>query len=573
MNICKGSIYKPLAAANNEIRLLTLRAGGAGDVIAVTLDHFPFHEAVPYYALSYTWGDAADVRYILLNGWEVPVTANLEVALRALRKLEEDCCFWIDALCINQHDIQERNSEVPRMRDIYERADLVVAWLGPGNARSDRVIDFINSNKEAILVRTEIMMTEEAKTRIWWVMIEELLMRPWWQRIWVIQEVAVAKDIKIFCGYKSLLWGQLGDGIKIAIENHGKGDLQGGMYSALNRAVELRNIRTRRIRLGSTILNWKELILRARASLATQKVDKIYGLLGLATQAQLPGLLVDYDAPVQEVFKQFTSLLCMKEQRLDLICLATRTHSIPGLPSWTPNLSAVFGIKPLNKMRLETRYRAQFDANGTADEVGRLHEDPNTYFKFSETLNTLYADGLVIDFIETLATPGSGYENCWDHIGLDCRNRALAISPDVAEPQAQYILGGLKYNAFLQTLVADVTTTKPGYHPESESPRPRSKPDVSMERMSEPDPILISRANYNRRFMVSHEGYMGLVPKDAEAKDLICILFGCDVPVVIREIKNHHLFIGESYVHGFMNGLAVEKWKQGTFEKKAFLMT
>ncbi|KAH7409748.1 heterokaryon incompatibility protein-domain-containing protein [Cadophora sp. MPI-SDFR-AT-0126] len=551
MNTCKGFVYKSFAAANNEIRLLRLRAGGAGDAIAATLDHYPFHEAVPYYALSYTWGNTADVSYILLNGWEVPVTANLEGALRALRKLEEDCCFWIDALCINQHDIQERNSEVPRMREIYERADLVVAWLGQGNARSDRVIDFINSNKEAILVRAEIVMTEEAKTRIWRVMIEELLMRPWWQRVWVIQEIAVAKDVKIFCGYKSLLWGQLGDGIKIAIENHGKNhgedSLQGDIYSALNRAVELRNIRTRRIRLAPTILNWKELILRARASLATQKVDKIYGLLGLATQSQLPGLHVDYDAPVQEVFKQFTSLLCTKEQRLDLICLANRTHSIPGLPSWTPNLSAVFGIKPLNKMRLEARYRAQFDANGTADEVGRLREDPNTHFKFSETLNTLYADGLVIDFIETLATPGSGYEHCWDDIGLDCRNRALAIYPDVAEPQAQYILGGLKYNAFLQTLGADVTATKPGYHPESGAPRPRSKPDVSMERMSEPDPIQISRANYNRRFMVSHEGYMGLVPKDAEAKDLICILFGCDTPVVIREIKHHHLFIGERY--------------------------
>jgi hypothetical protein len=547
MNTYKGSVYNPLVAANNEFRLLTLRAGEPGDAIATTLAHFPFHEAVPYYALSYTWGDAADVRYILLNGWEVPVTANLEVALRALRKPEEDCCFWIDALCINQNDMHERNSEVLRMRDIYERADLVVAWLGPGNARSDSVIDFINTNTDAILARAEEVMAEEVKTRIWWLMIEELLMRPWWQRLWVIQEVVVAKDIKICCGSKSLLWVQLGEGIKIAIKNHGKDSVQGDMYSALNRAVELRNIRTRRIRLGSTMLNWKELILRARASLTTQKVDKIYGLLGLATQAQLPGLPVDYDAPVQEVFKQFTSLLCIREQRLDLICLANRTHFIPGLPSWAPNLSAVFQIKPLNKMRLETRYRTQFDANGTADEAGRLHEDPNTYFKFSETFDTLYASGLVIDFIKTLATPGSGYEHSWDHIGLDCRNKALAICPDVTEPQAQYVLGELKYNAFLQTLVADVTTTRTSYHPESESPRPHSKPDVPMERMPEPDPILISRANFNRRFMVSHKGYMGLVPKDAEVKDFICILFGCDVPVVIREVENHHLFIGERY--------------------------
>jgi hypothetical protein len=226
------------------------------------------------------------------------------------------------------------------MCDIYETADGVAVWLGSGTAESDRVM---LENEAAVLAHDVSMNTEEVRDRVWWLMIRELLARSWWQRLWVIQKVAVAKEICVFCGMKSLNWSLLGEGVKIAIEHHEIHNLQGDMYSALNQAVEIRNMRTRWNRQGRTVLNWMELILQARANLATVKLDKIYGLLSLATQTQLPDLLVDYDVPAAEVYKQFTSLLTLKEQRLDFSCLASHLQSVNGLPSWHRTSAQSFG--------------------------------------------------------------------------------------------------------------------------------------------------------------------------------------------------------------------------------------
>ena len=109
-------------------------------------------------------------------------------------------------------------------------------------------------------------------------------------------------------------------------------------------------------------------------------------------------------------------------------------------------------------MRLETRYRSQFDANGTRNETDTLQEDPNSRLAFSEDLNILYCDGLVVDLIKDVTAPGSGDEESWDLIGSDCRSRAMAIAPDVCDPKTHYVLGGPKHNAFVQTLVAGGNT-------------------------------------------------------------------------------------------------------------------
>lgn len=87
-----------------------------------------------YKALSYTWGDVNDVTPILLNGRPFLATKNLEKALRRLSMLGEDVIFWIDALCINQADNDERSSQVRLMRAIYENTEEVLVWLdeGPG---------------------------------------------------------------------------------------------------------------------------------------------------------------------------------------------------------------------------------------------------------------------------------------------------------------------------------------------------------------------------------------------------------------------------------------------------------
>ena len=86
-----------------------------------------------YVALSYCWGDAGTTREIIVNGYSIRVTVNLEAALRQLRDsncIKQGLKLWVDAICIDQNNLEERGQQVGRMRDIYASAWHVVIWLG-----------------------------------------------------------------------------------------------------------------------------------------------------------------------------------------------------------------------------------------------------------------------------------------------------------------------------------------------------------------------------------------------------------------------------------------------------------
>ena len=125
--------YRRLVPRRSELRLLTLHPGTWDSEIICNIKHASLDSNPDYEALSYTWGSLTDLRCIFVDGYEVKVSANLEIALRYLRSPDETRTLWIDALCINQEDTAERNAQVPRMYTIYSKARTVLAWLGePG---------------------------------------------------------------------------------------------------------------------------------------------------------------------------------------------------------------------------------------------------------------------------------------------------------------------------------------------------------------------------------------------------------------------------------------------------------
>lgn len=94
-------------------------------------------ERPQYQALSYVWGDARMTLSIKVNGCHFEGTKNLVDALRALRLQGQERIIWIDAICINQQDTQERNQQVKKMADIYRNSSATVAWLGSSAKKSD----------------------------------------------------------------------------------------------------------------------------------------------------------------------------------------------------------------------------------------------------------------------------------------------------------------------------------------------------------------------------------------------------------------------------------------------------
>lgn len=129
-----NSIFEPLDPAKNEIRLLRLLPGEAGEPVRCTLHVTSLDESPKYEAISYVWGDPADTRCISVNGHCRDVTVSLEAALRGLRRRSSPRQLWADAVCINQHDIEEKNKQVPEMARIYIQASRVLVWLGEASA-------------------------------------------------------------------------------------------------------------------------------------------------------------------------------------------------------------------------------------------------------------------------------------------------------------------------------------------------------------------------------------------------------------------------------------------------------
>jgi hypothetical protein len=103
---------------------------------------------VYYEAVSYAWGDPNNLRTITLAGFDRLVTKNLEIALQHLRYRHGVRRLWVDALCINQQNNEERLHQVNLMRFVYQTAGRVLVWLGPSFENSDRAIAFLKLKGE-----------------------------------------------------------------------------------------------------------------------------------------------------------------------------------------------------------------------------------------------------------------------------------------------------------------------------------------------------------------------------------------------------------------------------------------
>lgn len=205
--------YKPLDPAKNEIRLLQILPGagaygGKFEVIRCSLFVTSLDSKQEYEALSYAWGDPTNREEILLLNQPCQVTRNLKAALRQLRSYSEanECkVYWIDALCINQEDDRERSEQVSRMRMIYEKAAQVLVWLGNGSQATPQTFSWLEELYQHRNVEKDVTVTFRRRSRT--NLLAELMIlltNPYWNRIWIIQEVHSAKEITIMCGRSTI---------------------------------------------------------------------------------------------------------------------------------------------------------------------------------------------------------------------------------------------------------------------------------------------------------------------------------------------------------------------------------
>ncbi|KAI3325483.1 heterokaryon incompatibility protein-domain-containing protein [Xylariaceae sp. AK1471] len=246
--------YEPLQ--DNSFRLLKLHPADGLESVSCEILHYVLDQAPSYKALSYTWGCSSFVKYPVKVGPQVLlVQKNLFLALQELSQ-QNVGFLWVDAMCINQSSDSERSIQVARMKHIFAGAEEVIAWLGPSTEDGKRTIQFMSevtmAAKEAgiffsrnrawnaesswlsektaaflgnghpnleIAQRTAPSFSSygsDPRYKADWSAVSQLHKRPYWTRVWIIQELVCAKKATLHWGgiipleVLVLFWGAWG---------------------------------------------------------------------------------------------------------------------------------------------------------------------------------------------------------------------------------------------------------------------------------------------------------------------------------------------------------------------------
>lgn len=287
--------YNELKTGVDCIRLLSIEPAQDQDApIICRLNAFEFGERPKYEALSYMWGSESNHSSIVVNGGSVSVRQNLLEALRYLRSQARDLPIWIDALCINQKDVTERNRQLRIMHHVYFRASMVIIWLGESYSKFQNLV----TPRQGQRTKVEAMLQDEnigsiaeaddeaAKKTKEVELVQTLSKDGYWQRLWIIQEVGQAENILIcFCSFQPMQWQHFIHLMRM----HNIGD---------DGPLRLERLRHN---ADEGSLTFRRLLYDHQAAVCSEPRDKIYGLVGLAADAH--GFPMDYTKPLIEVWK------------------------------------------------------------------------------------------------------------------------------------------------------------------------------------------------------------------------------------------------------------------------------
>lgn len=362
------SIYQPLDATIPEVRVLTLHQGSEDQELQCTLRTVSLEDQPAFLALSYVWGSGTEKDSINIDGHVVPVTSNLATVLRKFRAHHYDFLqlhslpLWIDAICINQADVEERSRQVRLMRTIFRQASRVLMWVGEGDEYSDYACDRINDATFQDACR-ELKSNSRAPTqdeiRVKTIIKYNLDQRRYWARTWILQEVVLAtQDPVMLCGSRRVFfscyvqcnrdlpshnqWSGPRPAFDWAAVEHEVPDHQDRDSSRMTSSYFHESMRQLYQKYGSIALGTA--LFRALHLGATDPRDNVYAVLGLVSQDELYMVDIDYNKTPERVFKDTMAAVWT------LAAEGQTGNSIPpfniissneklGLPSWVPDFS------------------------------------------------------------------------------------------------------------------------------------------------------------------------------------------------------------------------------------------
>ncbi|GAB1206045.1 hypothetical protein APSETT445_004726 [Aspergillus pseudonomiae] len=293
--------YTLLPPGHNTIRMLRLLPNkNRAALIECELIEHPLkeQEEQAYEALSYVWGSTENPSSICVNSYALEVTANLHAALSRLRYERFPRLLWVDAICIDQKSNTEKERQIQLMARIYGQAKNVIVWLGEEENDSTSTLARLQVAAEGERLLEEINDTA----------LIALLERPWFRRVWVLQEVGVARSVLVKCGPMEMNGYAFSSGLR-GIEDFNNRCPR--VQSLINSVRPVTYLLGRAIfRPGQSVLHERrrplgELLDMYHSHKATIRHDKVFALLGMCCEnLEAAGLLPHYEVPWELLFQR-----------------------------------------------------------------------------------------------------------------------------------------------------------------------------------------------------------------------------------------------------------------------------
>jgi Heterokaryon incompatibility protein (HET) len=557
--------WPPLSVeGEEEIRLFRLQRLGDDSKKMPSewsLETFLFSRSPPYNALSYTWADPSTdpstnpstlitrrTEEVKVNSKHLKITTNLADFLRHLEKdpLERWTYFWIDAISIDQENVEERSLLVQRMKRVYERASQVIIWLGSDRLNVAKM--FASGVKGLAEVQENLgdnAIPEIPEAGCSWMEPNSgnaetggppeedgsaIFKHPWWTRAWIIQEAStptkndprivhldglalkrVSTEHVVWIGKQRFTFDQL---VEVAWFFHEENRGISGVKSAL----ELQMVQKGRQKQGRQKrprrLDLYDLLPMVRRYDCADARDKIYSVLAIADDYRPGDLRPDYSKPVTQIYTSLVRYLIERDRCLDILGFCSAQRNLTDLPSWVPDWT--YKDVPVSLLNLERQHRrrARFNA------CGRM----GYFVQFRNWESSIRCYGLEVDKVTNIGPLRSqDYESFYNQLSSDEKKKMDELSNPRRDQRPRY---------------------------RTSQPNPASLPDPEMVAEAH----LIREATMHRRLIWTRRGYVGLAPADVQIDCIICVLAGCRVPLVLQRAPSDYKLIGECYILGIMAG-------------------
>jgi len=464
--------YQPLA--NGEIRVLRLTRGLQEEELQLQLKSQKTDDKnLPYEALSYAWGTQTPSVPILALG--LNITPSLYNALHHLRLPDKDRVLWVDAICINQKDPDERASQVEMMTDIFGRSSKVVIWLGDPDDSTQFLFEQLKPHADAL----PSSMLEDSAIALF----QAFLLRAWFHRLWTFQEVVLSRNAEMRCGWFTLPWEAFAAYTRKLSSTPYK-----WVIDKVNPSVRAKvfywSLRHGQITArGSDHFRLSRLMQHTATHHCSDPRDHFYALLGVANLQNRRYYRPDYTIREGEVWIKYIQMMMVEDG--DLRCLSLLNYA--DTPLYLQDIDD-FQDRTVCK---PCAGKSIFEVMG----ISFIFPQPQTIRLLGKRLDTVK---VVYDAYDFYNTGNSQY----DYVGL-----VRKLGAD------QFLVPRVDDSGLRQVLLRVLTAgknrdcTEDGW--------------VTSETQS-----VINRVMEHRSFFVTEGGRMGIGPKRLHKSSKICALMG-----------------------------------------------